>query len=729
MAPTQRKSPIKRMGLAGKLSGLASLIALLVYIPAIIYGAFQNLEESQADLLNYKKTLETRIQSSFEPAIWNYDLDTLKKLIANELNSDQLACVEISTADRGIIKLTSSGGEVFETSIDPEGPYIERHTIPIYKFDDDSQILAYATLWYDHSESRDQFFRELQDEIIQMGAVILLMAATLSISSYIRVVRPLESMRRSMIEAGKSSHSLAREQIEAARFKHAFSEIKSMASDLEHMFQDIDAAQKQTQASEAQLRAIFQQAGVGVAQVLAKAGRYLLMNQRFCDIVGYSMEELLEISYETITHIEDIVRQQVLIKDLIEGRTREFSLEKRYIRKDGQVVWVEMTVSPLWLEGEEATTAIVVIQDITSRKRAEYEIKKLNDELEDKVAERTIELEEANNELESAIEDLREAQYQLVNQEKMAVLGQLVAGIAHELNTPLGVITSAGGTVEKVIQNELDQIIDFRAKAPEAVNAVYTHLIAHSLAGGGNQDVASKRQNRKRYYQIVEEDHIPVPDEVIELLVDIGYQASDEEFRDFIQKQGVNDAVKMAYSMMTMHKSAHMIRVSAEKASKVIMALKIYSHHESNQQVVAHDVTNDIEMVLTLYYNQIKYGVEIIKEYEKVPPVLCYPDKLHQVWVNIINNALQAMDYKGKLKIAITTIDDFVKVSITDNGPGIPESIRTRIFEPFFTTKKLGEGTGLGLDIAKRIVEEVGGTIEVQTQQGETTFDIWLRAV
>jgi two-component system NtrC family sensor kinase len=114
-----------------------------------------------------------------------------------------------------------------------------------------------------------------------------------------------------------------------------------------------------------------------------------------------------------------------------------------------------------------------------------------------------------------------------------------------------------------------------------------------------------------------------------------------------------------------MQKSAKMIKVSAEKASKVITALKLYAHKDTVGVLVPHDVIKDIEMVLTLYYNQIKYGVEIFRNYEEVPPVLCYPDKLHQVWVNIINNALQAMDYKGRLIIRVSKNQDKVLVSIS----------------------------------------------------------------
>ena len=210
-------------------------------------------------------------------------------------------------------------------------------------------------------------------------------------------------------------------------------------------------------------------------------------------------------------------------------------------------------------------------------------------------------------------------------------------------------------------------------------------------------------------------------------MVDLGYERESDDFVELVGKMDNIEAVQSAYSIAVLHKSVGMIRASAEKASKVILALKTYSHKDNSNAPVQYDVVKDLEMVMTLYYNQMKYGIEIIREYEEVPLVICFPDKLHQIWVNIINNALQAMNYKGTLRIGISNDHDKVKISISNNGPSIPASILNRIFEPFFTTKKLGEGTGLGLDIVKRIVEEIDGKINVETKPDETTFNVWLR--
>ena len=129
---------------------------------------------------------------------------------------------------------------------------------------------------------------------------------------------------------------------------------------------------------------------------------------------------------------------------------------------------------------------------------------------------------------------------------------------------------------------------------------------------------------------------------------------------------------------------------------------------------------------MTLYYNQIKHGVEVVKKFQPVPIIRCAPHELNQVWTNLIQNALQAMDNKGQLEIAVFQQNGQVVTQITDSGPGIPDEIKDRIFEPFFTTKPVGEGSGLGLDIVRKIVEKHQGNVEVESRPGRTTFSVRL---
>ena len=137
-------------------------------------------------------------------------------------------------------------------------------------------------------------------------------------------------------------------------------------------------------------------------------------------------------------------------------------------------------------------------------------------------------------------------------------------------------------------------------------------------------------------------------------------------------------------------------------------------------------IKDSIETVLTLYHNLIKHGVEVIRTYDDLPNISCYCDELNQVWTNIVHNALQAMNGKGKLEIQIRNAEQFAEVRIIDSGSGIPENIKDKIFEPFFTTKPQGEGSGLGLDIVKKIIDKHNGQIEVESEPGRTCFIVRL---
>ena len=164
--------------------------------------------------------------------------------------------------------------------------------------------------------------------------------------------------------------------------------------------------------------------------------------------------------------------------------------------------------------------------------------------------------------------------------------------------------------------------------------------------------------------------------------------------------------------------------LAVDKASKIIFALKNYSRKDYRDEKVEASIVQGIEIVLTLYHNQIKQGVEVIKDLEDVPTIWCYPEELNQVWTNLIYNALQAMDFKGLMEISTRVVENHILVTVKDTGKGIPENVRGRIFEPFFTTKPMGEGSGLGLDIVKKIIDKHNGKIYFETEmlKGTTFF-------
>jgi signal transduction histidine kinase len=201
-----------------------------------------------------------------------------------------------------------------------------------------------------------------------------------------------------------------------------------------------------------------------------------------------------------------------------------------------------------------------------------------------------------------------------------------------------------------------------------------------------------------------------------------------DELWPLLKDEQAISIVKAARNFVSVRKNSENINLAVDKASKVIFALRKFAHQDASGEKTEIDIIDSIETVLTLYHNQIKQGVEVVKHYQSLPPVLCYADEIHQVWTNIIHNALHAMALNGTLTIEVTrSAENQIRVSFTDTGCGISSAIKARIFEPFFTTKRRGEGSGIGLDIVKKIIDKHQGKIEIESEVGKgTTFKVFL---
>jgi len=166
--------------------------------------------------------------------------------------------------------------------------------------------------------------------------------------------------------------------------------------------------------------------------------------------------------------------------------------------------------------------------------------------------------------------------------------------------------------------------------------------------------------------------------------------------------------------------------MASARASKIVFALRSYAHPGAEGEWSEGSITLGLDTVLTLYHNQIKHGVDLICDYGDTDSIEARHDELNQVWTNLVHNALQAMEGKGTLTITTEGDTDEVRVRIQDDGPGIPEDLRSRIFTPFFTTKDRGEGSGLGLSICVEIIQRHGGRLDVDSEPGRTAFTVAL---
>lgn len=365
----------------------------------------------------------------------------------------------------------------------------------------------------------------------------------------------------------------------------------------------------------------------------------------------------------------------------------------------------------------------------------EDRFRQLSISLEQKVRERTAELEYANTELSAANADLdrtltglRNAQEQLVLAGKMATLGRLVAGIAHEINTPLGAITASASSILRIFAEKGNPIFDDYAALTGNEQKLFRDLLGH-FESAFQTEYLSRDERKKRRALAAELNAAGVSDaeNTAMEITDMGLYSITPELLNTLSGPRGQLFRKTLWRASVLYKSTRIIHSSAERASGVISALRSYSHTGSTQELEPVNLREEIETLLKLYYSRTKHSVIISTSYCDEPIVHAFSDELNQVWVNLINNALYAMNYKGTLDIRITRSGEFIIATITDNGCGIPDELKDRIFEPFFTTKPAGEGSGLGLDIARKILQRIGGSISFESEPGRTTFTVALR--
>ena len=327
-----------------------------------------------------------------------------------------------------------------------------------------------------------------------------------------------------------------------------------------------------------------------------------------------------------------------------------------------------------------------------------------------------------------AMEELHQAEAHLVHSEKMAALGQVIAGVAHEINTPIGAIKSSGQNIAGAMAGTLavlPGLLDMLA-------AEDRRRLADLVASASRpRPMMSTREERALVRDVTARlDALGVEQSRHRagLLVQLQAHEALEDVLPLLQHPQADRILDTAYGIATITTNTDNINTAVERVGKIVFALRSFSRFGGSQVWIETDLAQCLETVLTIYHHQIKQGTELVRNYaDGVPAVRCLPDELNQVWTNLIHNALQAMEHKGTLTLGLERDADMVRVSVTDTGSGIEPALRERIFDAFFTTKAAGEGTGLGLDIVRKIVHKHGGRIELESEVGRgSTFTVVL---
>ena len=335
-------------------------------------------------------------------------------------------------------------------------------------------------------------------------------------------------------------------------------------------------------------------------------------------------------------------------------------------------------------------------------------------------------VQERTKELSQALTNLQTTQQELVQSEKMAALGQLVAGIAHEINTPLGAIRASISNITSGLESALAQLPQVLQKLSPPQQTEFKALLTAACQPHPYLSTRETRKLKRILTQELATHDIENPETLADSLVQMGITENSVQFLPLLRNEHSTLVLETANNLSSQFRNSENINIAVDRAAKIIYALKSYARQDTSGSKIMTKITDNIDIILTLYHNQIKQKIDLIQDYQPIPDILCYPEELSQVWTNLIHNAIQAMDYKGVLKINVFQQEQFVVVQIVDSGMGIPLEIQEKIFEPFFTTKPAGEGSGLGLDIVSKIIKKHGGSIEVASQPGETTFSIYL---
>ncbi|WP_296446216.1 ATP-binding protein [Rhodoferax sp. UBA5149] len=419
-----------------------------------------------------------------------------------------------------------------------------------------------------------------------------------------------------------------------------------------------------------QLRATLESTGNGIL-VIGWQGRIDSMNRLFSQMWEIP-DDLLDAHDDA--RILGFVAGSVIESELLQARLGAIvdkgETEDLLHHRDGRVF--EASSRPQYL-GEQIIGRVFGFHDITQRTLAEEALRESRDLLEERVLARTTDLAAANETLvqererqAALIKRLEEAQNQLLQSERMASIGQLAAGVAHEINNPVGFVNSNLGTLQGYVTDML-RLLSTYERAEDAMAGVAVL-------------------------------------EIRQIKADIDVEFMREDVASLLAES--LDGLK--------------------RVTRIVQDLKDFSHVDESERQWA-DLEAGLESTLRVVSNELKYKADVVKEFGGIPPIECFSFQLNQVFMNLLVNASHALEGHGTITIRTGHDDAQVWIEVQDTGRGIKPENLTRIFEPFFTTKPVGQGTGLGLSLSYGIVQKHDGHIEVKSELGQgTTFKVIL---
>jgi len=633
---------------------------------ALLSGGTQLVVNYRRDVAQIERRLaeiERSSTSALTSSVWNLDLRQLKAELA-----DIVALPDMSSADF----VDVHGRRVAEAGERGSGAIVR--VIRIWSPDSGPGPrveLGALTIRASLAGVYDELFGDAVLTLASKGGEIFLVSFMMLLIFRGLVSHPLSDLARS---AARAEHLT--EPIELRRGPHADDDfdvlvraLNSMRASLKRDFDELQAARAALGVSEERYRSLVESTNVVAWEFDAERELMTFIGPQIVGLLGHPVEVWRSGGFSTDTVAPDSL--PVLVAAL-HGPSTRIDLECRLRTADGRDRWFAALADRrggvpgrIW-QGH--------LVDIDARKRSEQELEVYRRELELRVVQRTADLDSKVAELEVKREEQRElidkleaARHQAMQAEKMASIGQLAAGVAHEINNPIGFVLSNFRSLERYMTDVFGVIDAYEAAEP--------------LLADGAQLAHLRRVKEDAELDFVKED-------VGQLLVESG------------------DGL--------------------DRVKRIVQDLKDFSRVGENEWQTA-DLVRGLESTLNVVRNEIKYKAEVVKRYGALPEIECMPSQLNQVFMNLLVNAAHAIAERGTITIVAETVGDEVCIAFTDTGSGMAPEVLGRIFDPFFTTKPVGQGTGLGLSLSYSIVRRHGGRIDVDSQPGAgTTFRVWL---